>query len=67
VAMVGMLFLGFFVGSHAAVVRPAQLHVELPPGSTATLNGKPLDGGVLDLEGGRRHTLRITPGGEGDR
>ena len=61
VAMVGMLFLGFFVGSHAAVVRPAQLALELPSGSKATLNGTPYDGGVLDLEGGRRHTLTVEP------
>ena len=46
-------------GSHAAVVRPAQLTLELPDGSRATLNGVPHDGGVLDLEGGRRHTLTI--------
>lgn len=61
VAMVGMLFLGFFVGSHTAVVRPAQLDLELPAGINATINGQPHDGSIINLEGGRRHTLEISP------
>ena len=60
VAMVGMLFLGFFVGRHATLVRPAQLTLDHPEGFQILINGQPHDGGTVDLAAGRRHKIAIT-------
>lgn len=60
VAMVGMLFLGFFVGRHATHVRPAQLTLDHPEGLQIEINGQPHEGGTVDLEAGRRHNISIT-------
>jgi serine/threonine-protein kinase len=61
VAMVGMLFLGFFVGRHATLVRPAQLTLDYPDSTQIMINGQPHDGSTVDLKAGRRHKITIRP------
>ena len=74
VAMVGMLFLGFFIGNRIADMRapalaeapplsaPPRLELQLPPGASLSLDGhlRPETGAAsLELEEGTLHVIKV--------